>query len=533
MISKLEDLDFSELSTDFLIIGSGMAGLYAANYASNFGNVTVVTKSTLIESNSYWAQGGIAAALDPEDSTAFHKEDTINAGGGVCNTEAVDLLVREGTERVLDLIELGMEFDSNEEGLVFGLEGGHSRRRVLHAGGNSTGENIVEFLISSVTKNSNIKLLELTTITDLISDGKSCFGAWAYDQNNSKYILIRSGSTILATGGASALFKPTTNPEGSTGEGIDLAYRADAELMDMEFIQFHPTAFYTEEGKTFLITEAVRGEGAHLVDINGKRFMKSYHNLGELAPRDVVSKVIYNEIKGSGYNCVYLTLSHLKRSFIIKRFANIYNLCLRNGFDLTRDLIPVAPAAHYTIGGVRTGLNGETSLSGFFACGEVACTGVHGANRLASNSLLECIVFAKRTIDESLKKNVEVNISTQPEFPTLISNTSKDNEEKFKLLRNRILEGNNKRLGIVRDGNTINSHIRELKDIKEEAEKLTGWFRYKISSMVNVSMLIAKSAFVREESRGSHTRADFPNENKELKVHFAIKKDCEPYKINL
>ncbi|MGI9533505.1 MAG: L-aspartate oxidase [Thermodesulfobacteriota bacterium] len=529
----MKDLNNRELSTDFLIIGSGLAGLYAANYASKFGDVILVTKSTLIESNSYWAQGGIAAALDPEDSPTFHKEDTINAGRGLCNIDAVDVLVKEGKERVLGLIELGMEFDSNEEGLLFGLEGGHSKRRVLHAGGNSTGENIVEFLISSVTKNLKIKILELTTITDLISDGKNCFGAWAYDEKKSEYVLIRSGSTILATGGASALFKRTTNPEGSTGEGIDLAYRAGAELMDMEFIQFHPTAFYTENGETFLITEAVRGEGAHLVNIDGKRFMKNYHNLGELAPRDVVSKAIYNEISESGYNYVYLALSHMERSFIIKRFANIYSLCLRNGFDLTCDLIPVAPAAHYTIGGVRTGLDGETNLAGFYACGEVACTGVHGANRLASNSLLECLVFAKRAVDESLNNNVE--LTTKPQFglPTLISETSKGYEEKFTILKDRILDGNDINLGIVRDGDSLNSYISDLEEIKQDADKLTGWFKYKISSMANVSMLIANSAYIRNESRGSHIRADFPDENVDLQFHFYVKADAGPYKASL
>jgi len=533
MDRKLEDLNYSELSTDFLIIGSGLAGLYAANYASNFGNVIIVTKSTLIESNSYWAQGGIAAALDPEDSPTFHKEDTINAGRGLCNIQAVDILVKEGKERVLDLIELGMEFDSDEQGLLFGLEGGHSKRRVLHAGGDSTGEKIVEFLISSVSKNPKIKMLELTTVTDLISDEENCCGAWAFDQNSSKYVVIKSATTVLATGGASALFKRTTNPEGSTGEGIDLAYRAGAEIMDMEFVQFHPTAFYTEDGETFLITEAVRGEGAHLVNKDGKRFMGKYHKLGELASRDIVSKAIYNELKESGYNYVYLALSHLERSFIIKRFANIYNLCLKNGFDLTCDLIPVAPAAHYTTGGVRTGLYGETNLKGLYACGEVSCTGVHGANRLASNSLLECIVFAKRAIDGSLDAAAKSVQSKLEELPTIISDTSKDDEERFNKLKDKIPDENSKILGIVREGDSMYSYIRELGAIKNEAENLTGWFKYKITSMVNVSMLIAKSALSREESRGSHIRDDFPDENEELQIHFAVRGDSEPYKVSL
>ncbi len=533
MTDKFKNLDFSRLDADFLIIGSGMAGLYAASYASNFGSVVVVTKSTLVESNSYWAQGGIAAAIDSEDSVVFHKMDTINAGGEICNIAAVNILVQEGAERVRDMIELGMEFDSGEEGLVFGLEGGHSRRRVLHAGGNSTGERVVNFLISSVVNNSKIKLLELTTVTDLISDEKTCSGAWAYDQKESKYILIRSGSTILAAGGASALFKPTTNAEGSTGEGIDLAYRAGAELMDMEFIQFHPTAFYTKKGKTFLITEAVRGEGAHLVNEDGKRFMKEHHDLGELAPRDVVSKVIYNEIKRSGQGCVYLTLKHLDPLFVKERFANIYQLCLRSGLDLTQDLIPVAPAAHYTIGGVRTGLNGETNLDGFFACGEAACTGVHGANRLASNSLLECMVFAKRAVDMSAQRSVKKSTSLQPDVPTLISSTSEDDGKRYAALRDRILDQNGKNLGIVRDGEGLSAHMKELEDIEKEIEGTEGWVRCKISSMVNVSSLIARSAYIREESRGAHIRSDFPSEDKKFRLHFAFKKGLLPYEVVL
>ena len=534
MSNENQNIPHTKLDTDYLIIGSGLAGLYAAHYASKFGKVLVVTKSTVKESNSYWAQGGIAAALDPEDSAVFHSEDTINAGKNLCNIEAVEVLVKEGKERILDLIELGMVFDSDEEGLMFGLEGGHSKRRVLHAGGNSTGQVMVEFLISSVEKNPNIEVIELASVTDLISDGISCSGAWAYNQEKREYILINAKATVLATGGASALFERTTNPDGATGEGLDLAYRAGAELMDMEFIQFHPTAFYSESGETFLITEAVRGEGAHLVNRDGKRFMNKYHGLGELAPRDIVSKSIYNEIKEMGGNYVYLALSHLDRSFIIKRFSNIFGLCMKQGLDLTSDLIPVAPAAHYTNGGVRTGLLGDTNLSGLYACGEVTCTGVHGANRLASNSLLECIVFAKRAIDGA-NKNFETSeeIVLEAGKPSILSETDVKDQETFNEINKKILSLNTQILGIMRNGPDLKDYISKLETIINESRNLSGWFAYKILSMGNMSKLIAQSAYNREESRGAHLRSDFPEENEELKVHIVNRKDSETYHIKL
>ena len=523
-----------KIETEFLIIGSGLAGLYAALYASKFGSVCLVTKSTLSESNSFWAQGGIAAAVDPEDSTVFHKEDTLNAGRGLCNNKAVDVLVEEGRERVLDLIELGMEFDSDEEGLMLGLEGGHSKRRVLHAGGNSTGQKMVEFLISSVEKNEKIDVLELTTITKLASDNECCYGAMGYKQDTAENIFINSRSTVLSTGGASALYQRTTNPEGATGEGISLAYQAGAEIMDMEFIQFHPTAFYTETGETFLITEATRGEGAHLLDHSGKRFMKNYHNLEELAPRDVVSKAIHNEINKSGKEFVYLTLEHLDRSKIRKRFSNIYGLCLNHGLDLTCDLIPVSPAAHYTIGGVKTGLEGETNIKGLFACGEVTCTGVHGANRLASNSLLECIVFSKRAIDgakENLSSANKVNFDFANEI--VLSETDSSDQEIFNEIKNSILINNTNSVGIVRNGEDLENYINQLGKWLDQSSSLSGWFRFKLGSMVDVSSMIAKQALLRTESRGAHVREDFEEENEDLRHHFVLRKGLEPYTVKI
>lgn len=522
------------ITADFLVIGSGLAGLYSALYASNFGKVCLVTKSTLSESNSFWAQGGIAAAVDPEDSPVFHKEDTLNAGRGLCNLEAVNVLVEEGRERVLDLIELGMEFDKDEEGLMLGLEGGHSKRRVLHAGGNSTGEKMVEFLIAAVEKDQNINILELTTITGLISNDQDCFGALGFKQDTDQNLIINAKSTILSTGGASALYQRTTNPEGATGEGISLAYQAGAEIMDMEFIQFHPTAFYSENGETFLITEATRGEGAHLIDHSGKRFMERYHKLNELAPRDVVSRAIYNEIKNSGKNFVYLTLGHLERSKIIKRFSNIYGLCLKQGLDLSCDLIPVAPAAHYTIGGVRTGLKGETNVKGLFACGEVTCTGVHGANRLASNSLLECIVFSKRAVDGA-RENLggSVLFEQSPDDPVMLSDTDSKDQEIFNRIKNKILVSNTDYLGIVRDGEILEKYIANLESLLEQGKELSGWFRFKLGTMIDVSSMIARLALLRTESRGAHIRADFPEEDGGLRHHFVVQKGSEPYEVKI
>ncbi|MGH7791088.1 MAG: L-aspartate oxidase, partial [Thermodesulfobacteriota bacterium] len=309
---KLKD----QFHSDFLVIGSGLAGLYAALYAAKFGQAAILTKSTLEESNSYWAQGGIAAAVDPEDSPLFHLEDTIKAGRGLCNNEAVEILVREGKDRVEDLISLGMKFDSSEKGFELGLEGGHTKRRVLHAGGSSTGKEMVRFRISSVKANPNISIFENTTVARLISDGKTCFGAVVFKENLYDQMAFLSKSTVFAAGGASGIYVRTTNPPGAVGEGIALAFRAGAEVTDMEFIQFHPTALHIEGKEGFLISEAVRGEGAFILNHSGRRFMTDYHELAELAPRDVVSRAIFNEMKKSGEPCVFLTLKHLDSDFV-------------------------------------------------------------------------------------------------------------------------------------------------------------------------------------------------------------------------
>ena len=525
--SRASASDIREIHSDFLIIGSGLAGLYAALYASGFGSVTLLTKSTVEESNSYWAQGGIAAVVDPEDSTWFHIEDTLRAGRGLNDTEAVTVLVNEGKERVADLIRLGMKFDTGEKGLELGLEGGHTKRRVLHAGGSSTGREMVKFLIAAVEKNKSITKFESTGVIGFFSDGTACSGALAADANLNPVAFI-SKSTILATGGASALYERTTNPEGATGEGIALAYDAGAEIADMEFVQFHPTAFYNESGASFLITEAVRGEGAYLLDSGGKRFMHNYSELGELAPRDVVSRAIYMEMKKSGGDCVHLDMRHLDPTYIKTRFSNIYQACLAYGIDMTGGLVPVAPAAHYTIGGVRTGLSGETNIKGLFACGEVACTGVHGANRLASNSLLECVVFAKRAVDGAIEMPQARYRVPVAEVDPALFRSSGSQEKLFRELKTEASRIMNRRVGIVRSRENLEGALAELADVASSLERLSGYYRLKLKMVLDVSAIITRFSLLREESRGVHIREDFPEEDPGWRKHIILKKGEEP-----
>jgi L-aspartate oxidase len=516
-----------EIYSDFLIIGSGLAGLNAALYASNFGSVTILTKSTVEESNSYWAQGGIAAVVDPEDSTWFHIGDTLRAGRGLNNSTAVEVLVTEGKERVADLIRLGMKFDTGEKGLELGLEGGHTKRRVLHAGGSSTGREMVRFLIAAVENNPTVKKFESTGVIRFFSDGDTCSGALAIDRDLNP-ISFYSKSTVLATGGASALYERTTNPSGSTGEGVSLAFQAGAEITDMEFIQFHPTAFYNESGASFLISEAVRGEGAYLLDCSGKRFMYDYSDAGELAPRDIVSRAIYMEMKKSGKDYVYLDLRHLDKALVKTRFSNIYLACLSYGIDITESLVRVAPAAHYTIGGVRAGLQGETSVKGLFACGEVACTGVHGANRLASNSLLECVVFAKRAVDGAVESAHDHPSGRGIDIESSMFEVVGTQEKIFGEYRSAASCIMNRYVGIVRNREGLEEAARELSKLSDSLGELSGYYGSKLRMIIEVSSVITRFALLREESRGVHIREDFPEEDSGWRKHIVLRKGEEP-----
>nr|NIP37976.1 L-aspartate oxidase [Candidatus Dadabacteria bacterium]NIS08060.1 L-aspartate oxidase [Candidatus Dadabacteria bacterium]NIV42308.1 L-aspartate oxidase [Candidatus Dadabacteria bacterium]NIX14803.1 L-aspartate oxidase [Candidatus Dadabacteria bacterium]NIY21344.1 L-aspartate oxidase [Candidatus Dadabacteria bacterium] len=504
----------TDVHSDFLVIGSGLAGLYSAFYASKFGEVSVVTKSTLEQSNSYWAQGGIAAAIDPDDSHMFHSEDTLKAGRGLCNSQAVDILVREGIQRVLSLMKLGMKFDIGEQGFHLGMEGGHSKRRVLQAGGTSTGKEIVSFLINEIKKSKRIKVYENTQVLKIISESNKCCGGIAVNYfDNNTYSFI-SKSTIIATGGASALFERSTNPPGATGEGIALAFNEGAEVMDMEFIQFHPTSFYSESGNSFLLSEALRGEGAILLNDKGQRFMKPVHKNAELAPRDVVASAIFREIRKSQKPYVYLSVKHLDSALIKEKFNNIYQFCLSQKLDITTEDIPVAPAAHYFIGGIKTGLMGQTNIDGLYACGEVASNGVHGANRLASNSLLECLVFSKRAVDHA---KVSLKSKTIKSFKADLNlykyQTSEEQQTIYLDAKNKISQIMNDYLGIIRKEEELHDALKKIENLEQITDKLSSFYSIQLKNIITVCALITKSALLRQESRGAHIREKFPKES--------------------
>ncbi|MGE5598809.1 MAG: L-aspartate oxidase, partial [Bacteroidota bacterium] len=380
---------------DFVVIGSGLAGLYTALKLAKLGRVSLVTKAGLEESNTFFAQGGIAAAIDPADSPELHFQDTLAAGAGLCRAEAVEVLVNEGPDQVRELIALGVPFDRGSHGVALTREAAHSRRRILHALGDATGRAISRVLAERVRENPAVEIWEHTLVTALLLAKGRCAGAEAVAGDGRRRLFV-GGATVLCTGGTGQLYTVTTNPRVATGDGIALAYQAGAQVVDMEFMQFHPTALSLPGAPHFLISETVRGEGGVLRNERGVRFMPAYHELADLAPRDVVSRAIARELAGSGADHVYLDLSALTPERIKTRFPNICETCRQYGLDITKDPIPVAPAAHYMMGGVATDLWGRSTLPGLFACGEVACTGVHGANRLASNSLLEDLVFANR-----------------------------------------------------------------------------------------------------------------------------------------
>ncbi|GAB7087979.1 L-aspartate oxidase [Marinifilum fragile] len=500
---------------DFLVIGSGLAGLYSAFEASQYGSVAIVTKSKIDVSNSYYAQGGIAAVTNSDDYPQLHLQDTLTAGRGLCDYTPVDILVNEGPERIKDLIDLGMQFDTEDGELSLALEGGHHRRRVLHAGGDSTGKELVRFLIQKVLHTSSIKIFENQMVYELLVEKQQCLGAKSFNPNENSNLCIHAKSTILTLGGASAVYQRTTNPETTVGDGIALAYNAGAEITDMEFIQFHPSSFYSQSGHTFLISEAVRGEGAYLVNSKGERFMPKIHELAELAPRDIVARSIFNEMQKFGDNYVTLSLKHLNGEKLKKRFPSIYAKCKESGADFL-DKIPIAPAAHYTVGGVKTDNNGKTNINNLYACGELASTGVMGANRLASNSLLECLVFGKRAIQHAQK---------QPHFTPSNSNqkgisVNDDLSDLFLNHVNAIAIAMNTKVGIVRTA----QHLQEVLDLLDEIKstfpfKTNEYYSIRMQNLINVCSLVTNAALARKESRGGHYREDFSNENEDFLAH--------------
>ncbi len=515
---------------DTIIVGSGLAGLTAAYHASRYGSVAIITKSQLDTSNSYYAQGGIAGAISKGDSPDLHYHDTLLAGRGLCEKDAVKILVNEGRERILELIELGMQFDKENDEYVLGLEGGHNKRRILHAGGDATGKELTLFLLQKTIEQPSVTAFEYTAVTKLIIEKGECIGLQALDFITGENKIFQTKATILATGGLSRIFNRSTNPHTATGDGIALAYDAGARLADMEFIQFHPSALSVEDKDAFLISEAVRGEGAWLLNENGERFMKEVHPLAELAPRDIVAFSIFKQMQKYNSPHIYLSVKHLDHQKIKSRFSNIYKKLKEYGYDMTKDLLPIAPAAHYMVGGIRTDFHGETNIPGLFACGEVASTGVMGANRLASNSLLECLVFGKRASEKAAKrKKSNIQILKQKKLTNLT-----EHEKFFLDIKNEIAGLMSKNVGIVRRGNALKETLYRIQAIKNRIpSNPTDYNIFKAEQTVDICTLIIQSAILREESRGGHIREDYQHENPDFRVHIIQQKNKEPEFIPL
>ena len=522
------------LKTDVLIIGSGIAGLFAAIKISEFANVILVTKKDKAESNTNYAQGGIASVIDKSDSFEKHINDTLIAGAGLCNSKAVELMVKEGPDRIKELMALGTQFTQKSGKLDLVREGGHSMPRIVHAK-DLTGKEIERALISMTNSIKNIHVIENTLAIDLITEHnipdlrnsplnkRNCWGTYVLDGNQGKVITINSKVTILATGGLGQVYQHTTNPLIATGDGFAMAYRAGARIGNMEFVQFHPTSYYepnksTSAGKTsFLISEAVRGFGGILRTKKGEAFMAKYDSREELAPRDIVARAIDSEIKKSGEEFVYLDITHKSKDEIIQHFPNIYQTCFNSGIDITQNFIPVVPAAHYACGGVKVNEFSQTTINGLFACGEVSMTGVHGANRLASNSLLEAIVYANRA-SIKIKEMLKDYDTSIPEIPHWDDSGTLSSDE-LVLITHSLKEAKQTMwdyVGIVRSNNRLERAQRRITNLSDEIEHLykkTKVFNdiIELRNIISCAGMIIQSALLRKESRGLHYTIDYPN----------------------
>jgi L-aspartate oxidase len=508
--------------TDFIVVGSGIAGLRAAIELAHAGRVLVLAKKEVSESATQYAQGGIAAAVSDEDEIGLHLQDTLNAGDGLCNVEAAKILVQEGPERIEELIAWGTEFDRAGTKLVFGREGAHSRNRVLHAHGDSTGREIGRALYLKAKALKKVTICEFELATDLLVEDGSVSGVSLIDQGGIRRE-IRASAVLLATGGLGQIYRETTNPAVATGDGVAMAFRAGAELSDMEFVQFHPTALYLKGAPRFLLSEALRGEGAVLRNAEMLRFMPKYHPMGELAPRDVVARAIAHELQISRAKApvVYLDMTHLGKRRLDQRFPQIYSTCLRYNVDITTDYVPVRPAAHYAMGGVRSDLEGRSSLPGLYAAGEVACTGVHGANRLASNSLLEGLVYGARAgkamREEGRSIGTNAAKSATNAQPAL---EGKNAEEMISQVQELMWRD----VGIVRCGGTLRGAIQRLEQLQAELPQDGCRRAWEARNINQTGLLIAKSALARLESRGAHYRTDYPtHDDKKFLKHSVIK----------
>ncbi|MBP9665318.1 MAG: L-aspartate oxidase [Pyrinomonadaceae bacterium] len=505
------------IETDFIVIGSGVAGLRASiELAASGASVTVLTKDKASESNTEYAQGGVAVVLSDDDDAGLHEEDTLVAGAGLCDEAAVETLVAEGTRYIKQLIDWGTEFDRDAGKLVFTQEAAHSRRRILHAHGDSTGAELVRALMARAAAEKTITLTPFANTEQLLVAGGRCVGVSYLDPILRAPREVFAKAVILCTGGAGQLYQHTTNPPVATGDGMAMAYFAGAEMADMEFIQFHPTALNLENAPRFLLSEAMRGEGGILKNKYGERFMPRYDQRAELAPRDIVSRSIVAEMRRTGTRTVFLDMTALDAGFLKQRFPKIYDTCAAYGLDIATDLLPVSPASHYFMGGVRTDLWGRSTLPGLYAAGEVACTGVHGANRLASNSLLEGLVFGARSglaaIGDSSEfrvhsieiKDVRPKAEDRPTLPTAV--------------RKRVKRIMWERVGILRDRDALARALREFDQIA------VGNLSTSSRNFVTLARLVATAARWREESRGGHYRTDFPDTRDEWRFHSVQRK---------
>lgn len=513
----LTGFDLTKLKREFfdlIVVGSGIAALSLVSKAPPNLKALVLTKGKPEEGSTYYAQGGIAVAISDTDQPKFHLEDTLEAGDGLCDPVAVEVLVNEGPSRVEDLIEWGVEFDRKNGDLFLGREGGHSIARIVHHG-DSTGREIERVLLKKVKSLPRLDFRAGEFVIDLLTYENQCVGVLAFDEKGSLKAYLAPW-IVLATGGAGALYKSTTNPGISTGDGVAMAFRAGARLADLEFFQFHPTALDTSEKPRFLVTESLRGAGAYLVDSKGSRFMKGVHPLAELAPRYVVVKEMVKIIEEG--EKVFIDARHLGISKLKKNFPDVYNHCLKQGLDLSKDLIPICPAAHFFIGGVRTDLKGRTNLLGLLACGEVAATYVHGSNRLASNSLLESLVFSHRIVNFLNVEEPSISRADLEDIHLATPNPKGRAKSSAEAIQALMTE----KVGIIRRGDDLKEALETLESIRRQGIKVEDRKTGEVANLLTVADLMAQVAWQREESRGVHVREDFPEKDERWRKHILI-----------